>query len=130
MIETLTKNQQLVFDVLLKAHAPLSAYNLLDELRDDGLRAPPQIYRALEKLMEYGMVHRLDSMNAFVACSHDDHHHEGFTAFSICNDCGEVTEFNDPEISKRLDSWASQHKFVRQTTTVELRGQCEKCAHA
>jgi len=123
----LTKNQQLVFDALEKADTPQTAYNLLDVLRDEGLRAPPQIYRALDKLLELELVHRLESLNAFVVCAHD-HHHDGFSAFSICNDCGEVHEFNPPEVSQLLKDWASQHAFVAQTTTIELRGHCAKCA--
>jgi len=66
----LTRNQSLVFGALSRAEGPLSAYTILDQLRDDGFRAPLQVYRALDKLVETGMVHRLESLNAFVACSH------------------------------------------------------------
>ena len=66
----LTKNQTLVMGALSQAKGPLSAYTILDELRDDGFRAPLQVYRALEKLVELGLVHRLESLNAFVACQH------------------------------------------------------------
>ena len=64
----LTRNQQLVYDALTGAKTPLSAYTLLDQLRDAGFRAPLQVYRALEKLIEIGQVHRLESINSFVAC--------------------------------------------------------------
>ena len=72
--QQLTKNQGLVFDVLSHSQGPLSAYTILDKLRDHGFRAPLQVYRALEKLLEFGLVHRLESINAFVACAHP---HEG-----------------------------------------------------
>ncbi len=124
--DALTKNQQLVFDCLKRADIPQTAYNLLDELRSEGLRAPPQIYRALDKLMDLELVHRLESLNAFVACAHD-HHHDGFSAFSICNDCGEVTEFDPPNVSNLLSQWSAQQAFVAETTTIELRGHCAKC---
>lgn len=66
----LTRNQSLVFEALSQAEAPLSAYMLLAKLKGTGLRAPIQIYRALDKLMAYGLAHRIESLNAFVVCSH------------------------------------------------------------
>ena len=66
----LTKNQSLVFETLQRADQPISAYTILDRLRDHGFRAPLQVYRALDKLVEAGLVHRLESLNAFVACAH------------------------------------------------------------
>jgi Fur family zinc uptake transcriptional regulator len=62
----LTKNQSLVMGALSQANGPLSAYTILDELREHGFRAPLQVYRALEKVVEFGLVHRLESLNAFV----------------------------------------------------------------
>ena len=90
----LTKNQALVFDVLEKAEGPLSAYTILDKLRDHGFRAPLQVYRALEKLLEYGVVHRLESINSFVVCAHPDENCHGTVAFAICDSCGQVIEFH------------------------------------
>ncbi|MCB1460156.1 MAG: transcriptional repressor, partial [Nitratireductor sp.] len=66
----LTRNQLLVLNALVAAGGPLSAYGILDQLREEGFRAPLQVYRALEKLVDQGKVHRLESLNAFVACSH------------------------------------------------------------
>jgi Fur family zinc uptake transcriptional regulator len=66
----LTKNQSLVMGALTNSDGPLSAYTILDQLRDHGFRAPLQVYRALDKLVEFGLVHRLESLNAFVACRH------------------------------------------------------------
>src|SRR5690606_9624291 len=77
----LTRNQTLVLDALEKADAPLSAYTILDRLRGDGLRAPLQVYRALEKLLSAGLVHRLESLNAFVACARPHCHAHGMIAF-------------------------------------------------
>ena len=64
----LTKNQQLVLTILNKADMPLSAYSILDGLREFGFKAPLQVYRALDRLIELGKVHRIESMNAFIAC--------------------------------------------------------------
>ncbi len=123
----LTRNQTLVFDALSRAEGPLSAYMILDQLRGDGFRAPLQVYRALEKLLEYGLVHRLESLNAFVACAHPQCHQEGLIAFAICEKCGQVTEFADPVIDNLVDAWSVQHGFRPRKTTLELRGRCEKC---
>ncbi len=127
----LTRNQSLVLGTLERADAPLSAYTILDRLRDEGFRAPLQVYRALEKLTEFGLVHRLESLNAFVACAHghdDGHgHRHGLVAFAICESCGKVDEFSDDEISARLSGWARDHGFRAAKTTIELRGECAAC---
>lgn len=128
---TLTKNQDRVFSVLRDCCSPLSAYDILDRLRGDGFRAPLQVYRALDKLLEFGMVHRLESLNAFVACAHphDHQHHEhGVTAFAICDSCGTVTEFHDNAIEHRLKEWQSRSHFKTEKTTIEIRGACKSCA--
>ena len=128
---TLTKNQALVLGVLKAATSPKSAYDILDDLRGDGFRAPLQVYRALEKLTEFGLVHRLESLNAFVACAdpHDHEAHEhGITAFAICEDCGTVTEFHDQGIEGRLHAWQSAEHFKPEKTTIEIRGHCKDCA--
>jgi Fur family transcriptional regulator, zinc uptake regulator len=127
----LTHNQERVLNVLTEAQAPRSAYDILDSLRGDGFRAPLQVYRALDKLTEAGLVHRLESINAFVACchGHDHPHPEGsVTAFAICNDCGSVSEFQDPAIDERLHAWQTKAHFRPEKTTIEIRGQCSRCA--
>ncbi|MBD8650366.1 transcriptional repressor [Rhizobium sp. CFBP 13726] len=130
----LTKNQSLVFDALDRADGPLSAYTILDKLRDHGFRAPLQVYRALDKLTEFGMVHRLESLNAFVACAHRESaccgkgHGHGTVAFAICESCSQVLEFHDHEVDHHLSDWASSKGFKPSKTTIEIRGICEKCA--
>lgn len=123
----LTRNQTLVFDVLSKAEGPLSAYTILDQLRGDGFRAPLQVYRALEKLLDYGMIHRLESLNAFVACAHPQCHNHDLIAFAICDQCGQVTEFSDTAIENLVSAWGLQNGFETNKTTLELRGLCKKC---
>ena len=123
----LTRNQSLVMRALLQAKAPLSAYTLLDLLRDQGLRAPLQVYRALDKLVAFGLVHRLESLNAFVACRHPDCDSEELVAFTICEACGDVAEISDDSLARRLKSLVKQADFELRTATVELRGHCEAC---
>ena len=124
----LTRNQTLVLDALAKADAPLSAYTILDRLRDEGFRAPLQVYRALEKLLGLGLVHRLESLNAFVACAHPHCHARGLIAFAICEDCGQVDEFSDEVVQKRLGAWSADNGFRAEKTTIEIRGHCADCA--
>ena len=123
----LTRNQSLVLGALAQAKAPLSAYALLDLLRDQGFRAPLQVYRALDKLVASGLVHRLESLNAFVACRHPDCEGEELVAFTICEACGDVAEISDDGLARRLKSLVKQADFELRAATVELRGRCQDC---
>ncbi len=125
----LTKNQLKVLEKLEAATGPLSAYTLLDQLREYGFRAPLQVYRALDTLIKAGFVHRLESLNAFVACSDHGHGHpHRMTAFAICDRCGQVAEFSDPLVGERLDAWVASTGFLTKKSVLEFRGTCAKCA--
>lgn len=126
----LTRNQTLVFDALNDAGTPMSAYEILDCLRNHGFRAPLQVYRALDKLLDRGVIHRLESLNAFVACSHAKCHDTGLVAFAICEGCGHVSEFSDAEVSQRLSTWTRKNGFSAAKTTIEIRGRCGGCGAA
>lgn len=126
----LTKNQRLVYGALEQAPEPLSAYTILDRLREAGFRAPLQVYRALDKLVEFGMVHRLESLNAFVACRHPGCEAHATIGFVICEKCGHVSEFSDDAIATRLNERAEQENFTLTKTTIELRGLCSGCRAA
>jgi len=127
----MTRNQALVLGQLSRADSPLSAYTILDQLRGDGFRAPLQVYRALEKLIEAGRVHRLESLNAFVACSQadccDTH---APVAFAICETCGNVSEISDSGLDSSLNELAVKSGFKLKRSVVELRGLCAGCSAA
>jgi Fur family zinc uptake transcriptional regulator len=125
----LPRNQELVLATLNRADGPLSAYDILDRLREAGLRAPLQVYRALDKLIEQGLAHRLESLNAFVCCADAGCHERvsGKAAFAICTGCGRVDEFAELEVNERLNAWADEHGFALDRTTIELRGRCREC---
>lgn len=126
--DDLTPNQELVLGTLAHSSGPLSAYDILDRLRGDGLRAPLQVYRALEKLTERGLAHRLESLNAFVCCADAHCHATGTIAFAICDGCGRVEEFAEPAVEGRLKTWSRSAGFRPSRTTIELRGLCRDCA--
>ena len=83
----MTQNETLVYQLLCDADRPLSAYNILDALRDKGIRAPLQVYRALAKLVERGAVHRIESVNGFVACQLHDCGGNEVSIFMLCTQC-------------------------------------------
>jgi Fur family transcriptional regulator, zinc uptake regulator len=123
----LTRNQTLVLDKLSETDQPMSAYTLLDELRGQGLKAPLQVYRALDKLVAQGRVHRLESISAFVACQHPDCQVHAAMVFMICEKCGKVSERSDSAVAKALLDVAHAERFVTEKTSVEMRGHCGKC---
>jgi Fur family zinc uptake transcriptional regulator len=114
---------------VLEAEArPLSAYELLGQLQLSGIKAPPTVYRALNQLIDEGRVHRLESINAYVACCR--RHHHGMAAFAICRDCGTVTEFESGDVARGIQEWADHSGFRVARSTVELHGRCADCGGA
>lgn len=116
---------KMIADALRGVGRPVSAYELIEELRDKASLAPQTVYRSLDRLIADGQAHRLESINAFVACRHPSH--EGAAVFAICNDCGTVTEFDEPVAVDRLAAWARKTKFAVERMTLELRGRCRSC---
>tara|TARA_B110000014_G_C20093120_1_gene572561 strand:- start:1083 stop:1592 length:510 start_codon:yes stop_codon:yes gene_type:complete len=122
----LTPVREKVLELLLKSHAPLGAYVILSELAVAGFRAqPPVAYRALEFLVENGFAHRIEKINAFVACNQPGEGHA--PVFMICNDCGQVAETSEKIGSGSLDLTARAIGFDIQHTVVEAQGRCAGC---
>lgn len=118
--------QEKVLAVLQKHGTPMSAYEVLGQLRDVHPRlAPPTIYRALAALIERGGVHRLESLNAFVACSVD--RHRDSPVLLICEDCGTVAEPVSSVVADQLSSIAEQVDFTPTRQVIEVHGQCARC---
>lgn len=122
-------NRQLVLDALAQAQKPMGAYELLALLREEGLRSPLQVYRALEQLIEDGSVHRIESLSAFALCTHAECSGDRHAAFAICKKCGRTSEFHDAALERVLRRLAKREGFRISATTVELSGLCEACAH-
>lgn len=119
------EQDKLIVDALRDAGRPVSAYEIIDQLRSQATLAPQTVYRALDRLIAQGSAHRLESLNAFVACSHL--RHKGSAIFAICRDCGTVTEFDEVRAVDALTAWASKARFTVETMTLELRGRCAEC---
>lgn len=123
----LTKNQQIVFDAIARSDKPIGAYGVMSDLNAQGMRVlPPTVYRALEGLTAANLVHRLESLNAYVACTEHDHTHDSL--FVICADCGRTQEFADRDATRSLAAHAASMGFQVQRQMIELRGRCSDCA--
>lgn len=113
--------------VLQEHGEALSAYQVLEELREYNPKiAPPTVYRALAVLSNEGLIHRLESMNAFIACQCD--HHQQAPVLSICDDCGAVKESLAPKVLTALSDVAGQSGFALTHQVIELHGTCSSCA--
>lgn len=120
------EQDQMIVEALKDAGRPVSAYEIIDSLRDQATLAPQTVYRSLDRLIAAGAAHRLESLNAFVACSHSGH--ETTAIFAICDRCGAVTEFDEATALKALSAWAARAHFAVRQMTLELRGTCAQCA--
>jgi Fur family zinc uptake transcriptional regulator len=124
----LTEQRSTVLRLLCESDKPLGAYELLDQMRDVAKNpAPPTVYRALDFLLEQGLVHKLESLHAYVGCAHPDHPHA--SQFLICSDCGEVNEVEDAAVARSLDAAGEALGFRTKRPVVELLGTCAECAH-
>ena len=123
----LSKNQQIIFDLIDRSPEPLKAYTILYNVQKKGINAPPQVYRALDKLVEIGKIHKIESKNAFVACKNSDCEISKATAFSICESCEVVDEISDVKLSKYLSSLNHKKGMKFKRFNLEFFGLCKKC---
>jgi|TARA_Y100000590_G_scaffold9295_1_gene11471 Fur family zinc uptake transcriptional regulator len=123
----LSKNQQIIFDLIDRSPEPLKAYTILYNVQKKGINAPPQVYRALDKLVEIGKIHKIESKNAFVACKNSDCEISKATAFSICESCEVVDEISDVKLSKYLSSFNHKKGMKFKRFNLEFFGLCKKC---
>ena len=118
--------QTAVLAILRDSKSPHSAYTLLDRLQETYPKiAPPTVYRALATLVERGQIHRLESLNAYVACQSEAHHQA--SVLSICEDCGIVEETFEPDIFSRLSATLRKSGFSAQRHIIEVNGICASC---
>ncbi|HEY7991250.1 MAG TPA: Fur family transcriptional regulator [Stellaceae bacterium] len=122
----LTELRRAVLELVWRGHEPVGAYALLDALkRSHPNAAPPTIYRALEFLAARGLIHRIESLNAYIGCDHPERPHEG--QFLICAKCSNAAEIDDPGVARALSKSANGLGFAVTHQTVELSGLCPSC---
>ena len=125
--KNLSKNQKIIFDLIHKSSEPLKAYTILFNVQKKGIKAPPQVYRALDKLVEIGIVNKIESKIAFVACRNSDCEISKTTAFSMCESCEIVDEISDVKLSKYLSNFNQKKGMKFKRFNLEFFGLCQKC---
>jgi Fur family zinc uptake transcriptional regulator len=126
--ERLTPLRRTVLEALYASHRPVSAYDLIERIAANGQKppAPVTIYRTLDFLRAQGFIHRLESLNAFIACPST--HHPGETVvFMICETCGGVDEAGSDAVSDGLNAIAARQGFAAARSVIEMTGRCGHC---
>ena len=128
----LTPMRVRVLELLAESHRAMGAYELLDRLAAEGRRVqPPAVYRALDFLAAAGFVHRIERLNAYVACGQPGA--EGLehgASFLICTDCRRVAELDDGAISVTVAQTAARRGFAVRRSVIEIEGRCPRCREA
>ena len=123
----LTRIRRRVLELVWGSHEPVKAYDILYKLRTEHAgSAPPTVYRALDFLQAEGMVHKIESLNAYIGCGQPDNKH--ISQFLICHDCGAVAEMDDAEIRQLLSAKAERLGFRIDHETIEIKGRCAACS--
>ncbi|MES9947277.1 MAG: Fur family transcriptional regulator [Candidatus Thiodiazotropha sp.] len=122
----LTKLRHRVLELIWANHRPVGAYDLLQQLTLDGHKAaPPTVYRSLDFLLEHQLIHRINSLNAFVGCDHPGLDHAA--QFFICQSCGQAAELDDSEVESAIARHAKQIGFSVEGRSIEITGICTQC---
>ncbi len=122
----LTRQRRKILELVCRAGRPVGAYELLAQLGDSARAAPPTVYRALDFLLEQRLVHKIETLHAFVGCTHPEHPH--VCQFLICHDCGRVEEAESAAVAGSLRSLAKDSGFQPRRSVVEVIGTCAQCA--
>ena len=114
-----------VLQHMRRQERPVSAYQILDGLRSDGITAATTIYRALEQLRAAGRIHRIESLNAWTVCC--DPSHATTPIFEICSECGAVTEHIDTHLCREITRFSDRTGFAANRSVIEIHGRCGNC---
>ena len=123
----LTKNQQTVLDILESSSEPLKAYTILFDIQKKGIKSPLQVYRALDKLIEIGKVHKIESRNSYVACKHEGCNAKTSTSFLICENCDNVKELTGNNLFSYFSKQSNKNNFQYRKHNLEIYGLCKNC---
>ena len=127
LIEKLTNNQQTVLDLLEVSKEPLKAYAILFDIQKKGIKSPLQVYRALDKLIEIGKVHKIESKNSYIACKNANCNSQTSTSFLICEVCDNVTELKKNNLSVYFSKLSEKSNFKYTKHNLEIYGACKIC---
>ncbi|PPR47250.1 MAG: Zinc uptake regulation protein [Alphaproteobacteria bacterium MarineAlpha5_Bin9] len=127
LTEKLTSNQQTVLNLLEGTKGPLKAYAILFDIQKKGIKSPLQVYRALDKLIEIGKVHKIESKNSYIACSNNNCNSQTSTSFLICEMCDKVTELKKNNLSVYFSKESEKSNFKYTKHNLEIFGICQKC---
>ncbi|BFM10004.1 Fur family transcriptional regulator [Simiduia litorea] len=122
-----TKQREQVLGLIWQSHKPIGAYQLMDALADATGKqvAPPTVYRALEFLLEHRLIHRINSLNAFIGCPCPGEGHAG--QFVICRSCGITLELDEATVKAPIQALAASVGFLIEQQSLELSGLCPTC---
>jgi Fur family transcriptional regulator, zinc uptake regulator len=123
----LTELRQQVLTLIWDSHKPLGAYTLMEMLAEESTRrvAPPTVYRTLDFLLEQGLIHRINILNAFVGCPSPEHHHQSH--FLLCRHCGVAVELESEQINRDILKVAQAAGFSVDSHALEVSGTCARC---
>ncbi|MEO0815727.1 MAG: Fur family transcriptional regulator [Pseudomonadota bacterium] len=124
--QRMTRIRRKVLRLLVESEKPAKAYDLMENLDGEGSAKPPTIYRALEFLQSLGLAHKIESLNAYVACGHASHNHSAI--FLICEACGAAEELHSRSTVPALMEEAEAANFKLSQAVIEARGLCKACA--
>jgi len=127
MEPSLTNNQKIVLQALEDSEQPLGAYSILFNIEKKGIKSPQQVYRALDKLIEIGAVHKIESLNSYIACKHKDCKARESTSFLICQECQKVYEVLESDLSDKFIKLSQVSNFKYSTHNLEIFGICDLC---
>ena len=125
--EKLSNNQKTVLDLLESSKEPLKAYAILFDIQKKGIKSPLQVYRALDKLIEIGKVHKIESKNSYIACNNKDCSSKTSTSFLICELCNNVTELKKNNLSIYFSKQSEKSNFKYTKHNLEIYGACKNC---
>lgn len=123
----LTAIRRRVLELVWDSHEPVGAYDILAKLsREREKTAPPTVYRALEFLIDVGLVHRIDSLNAFLGCPEPTREH--VAQFLVCRSCHHVSEIEAPAVQRAIEKESRRTGFTIEAGSLEIKGLCKDCA--
>lgn len=119
--------REMVLKILRRRKSPMSAYAVLEKLSEHGIKGPPVVYRALDALMERGLVHKIQATSEYIACNCTADHDHGLSVLTICGGCKKVAEIHDHAVIHHLEKLSKLGLVLADHAVVELPVMCGRC---